>query len=163
MTRRALLLSALVLIPSSTNAKSPLDGVWRITQVVTTGANAVTITNPQPGLVIFAQGHYSWMSANGEKPRTASPAPKDPASLTDAEKLARYEEWTPFTANSGTYSTEGSTLTRHVLVAKNVNVMTAATPQVQSFEIEGDTLYIIQRSAPGQPVSETRTKFTRVR
>jgi hypothetical protein len=39
--------------------------------VVTTGANAETISNPQPSVVIFARGHYSWVSVGGSKPRPA--------------------------------------------------------------------------------------------
>jgi hypothetical protein len=167
MNSRVVLLTLSLLVPTvasaQANAGSPLDGVWKITQVVTTGANAATVANPQPGLVIFSHGHYSWVSVNGTTPRTASPAPKDPAKPTDADKLARYGEWNPFTANSGTYATTGSTLTRNILVAKNVGVMSAKTPTVAQFTIEGDTLWIITKSAAGQPVSETRTKLTRVR
>jgi hypothetical protein len=161
------LLSIFALVPAvsfaQSNAGPPLEGVWKITQILTRGANPVTIANPQPGLLIFAHGHYSWVSVNGDKPRTASPAAKDPANMTDAEKLARFAEWSPFTANSGTYATKGATLTRNILVAKNVSVMSASTPVVQQFTVEGDTLWLITTAPAGQPANETRTKFTRVR
>jgi hypothetical protein len=165
MTSRAVLLTAFVLISvvvSAQTTTSPIDGVWKIAEVVTTGANAATVTSPQPGLLIFARGHYSWVSVGGTTPRQQSAAPKDPDKLTDAEKVARYDEWNPLTANSGTFATKGSTLTRQVQVAKNVSVMNAKTPQVHEFKIDGNTLLLIQKSAAGQPASETRTKLTRV-
>ena len=164
MTNRAVVLSLLLLIPGIAQSQTPsIEGVWRITEVVTTGANAVTNANPQQSLIIFARGHYSWINLNGTATRTQSPTAKDPAKLTDAEKLARYEEWLPLTAQAGTYETKGSTLTRRALVAKNVGAMNAKNPNVQDFKIEGDTLWLTGRSAAGQPASETRTKFTRVR
>jgi hypothetical protein len=165
MTSRAVLLTAFVLVSAVVSAQtvtSPLDGVWKITEVVTTGANAATVTSPQPSLLIFARGHYSWLSVGGATPRTQSPAAKDPAKLTDAETAARYAEWNPFTANSGTFETKGSTLSRRLLVAKNVGAMTAKNPQVHEFKIEGNTLWLVQKSAASQPASETRTKLTRV-
>ena len=141
-----------------------LDGVWRVAEVTTTGANAATNTSPQPSLVIFANGYYSYLSVNGTQARPTVPPPKDPANWTDAEKLARYEQWNPFTAQSGTYEAKGTTLTRKAIVAKNVNVMTAAAPNVQEFKLEGNsTLWLITKSAAGQPVSETRTKLVRVK
>jgi hypothetical protein len=167
MTRRAVLLTLFMLVPvvatAQANVASPIDGVWKISEVVTTGANAATVASPQPSLLIFARGHYSWVSVNGTTPRTQSPAVKDPAKLTDAEKLARYAEWNPFTANAGTFETKGTTLTRRLLVAKNVGVMNAKDPTVHEFKIEGNTLWLVQKSAAGQPASETQTKFTRVR
>ena len=166
MTSRAALLTLLVLFPvvasAQANATSPIDGVWKISEVVTTGANAGTVTNPQSSLLIFARGHYSWVSVNGTTPRIQSPAAKDPAKLSDAEKAARYAEWASFTANSGTFETKGNTLTRRLLVAKNVGAMNAKSPTVQEFKLEGKTLWLVQKSAAGQPASETRTKLTRV-
>jgi hypothetical protein len=166
MTSRAALLTLFLLLPvlasAQATAASPIDGVWQIAEVTTTGANAATVTSPQPSLLIFARGHYSWVSVNGTSPRTQSAAAKDPASLTEAEKTMRYAEWNPFTANSGTFTTKGNTLTRRLLVAKNVGAMNATNPTVQEFKLEGTTLWLVQKSAAGQPVSETRTKLTRV-
>ena len=53
-------------------------------------------------------------------------------------------------------------MTRRPLVAKNVAVMTTNPPIVQEFKLEGKTLWLVTKSAAGQPVSETRTKLTRV-
>lgn len=143
-------------------AASPIDGVWKVAEVLTTGANASTNSSPQPSLVIFTRGHYSYISLNGASPRPAVPPAKDPAKLTDAEKLARYEDWSPLTANAGTFEIKGTTLTRHLMVAKNSGLMRNPTPSVSEFKLEGNTLWLTSKSAAGQPASETRTKLVRV-
>ena len=145
---------------ASAQSAPSLPGAWRVTEVIVTGANASTNSSPQPSLYIFTRQHYSILSVGGTTARKAAAAPKDPARLTDAEKLAQYELWNPFTANSGTYQVNGTTLTTRPLVAKNPGVMGGT--QTREFKIEGTTLTLIQKSAAGQPASETRTKLTRV-
>ena len=147
-----------------TSAQAPsLQGVWRVSEIVVTGANASTNTSPQPGLYVFTKQHYSIVTVNGTAARKDVSPAKDPAKLTDAEKVARYDIWNPFTANSGTYEVKGNTLTTKPLVAKNPGVMTAqGTGQTREFTIDGKTLTLVQKSAAGQPVSETRIKLTRV-
>src|SRR4051812_3816047 len=66
-----------------------IDGVWKTTDVVITGANPLTIHSPQESLTIFSHGHYATVSNQGEKPRTASAPLATPGKPTDAEKLAR--------------------------------------------------------------------------
>src|SRR5215469_4593283 len=78
-------------------AKS-FEGVWKVTRVVKTGANASTDTHPQPSLTIFYRGYYSVIRDNSSEPRKQSPEAKDPTKLTAAEKIAKYDEWAPFTA-----------------------------------------------------------------
>jgi hypothetical protein len=168
MTYRVLAATLLIVAPTLASAQvtskpSPVEGVWKITEVVTTGANAATNASPQPSLVIFAMGHYSMLSIGGTTARTAVTPPKDPANATDAEKIAYYEHWRPFSANSGTYEVKGTTMTRRPMVAKNHSVMTAETPTVVEFKVEGNTLWLTSKSAAGQPESQTRTKLTRVR
>lgn len=137
-----------------------LQGAWRVTEVVVTGANASTNSSPQPGLYVFTRQHYSIITVGGTTARKSPPAPKDPAKPTDAEKLAQYDVWNPFTANSGTYQVAGNTLTTRPLVAKNPGVMGGT--QTREFKIDGNTLTLIQKSPAGQPASETRTKLTRL-
>lgn len=145
---------------ASAQSTPSLVGAWRVTEVVVTGANASTNSSPQPGLYIFTRGHYSVLTVGGTTARKSPAAPKDPARLTDAEKLAQYEVWNPFTANSGTYQVTGSTLTTSPMVAKNPGVMGGT--QTREFRIDGNTLTLIQKSAAGQPAGETRTKLTRL-
>jgi hypothetical protein len=166
--RRVVLLSVTLALASAvlfaqSPAASSIEGVWKIAEVVTTGANALTNNKPQASLVIFARGHYSHININGTQPRPKFARAKDPAKLTDAEKIARYEQWNPLTANAGTYEVKGTSMTRRPLVAKNETVMTTDPPIVQEFKLEDNTLWLITKSAPGQPTSETRTRLTRVR
>lgn len=142
-------------------ATPSLQGGWRVTEIVQTGANAATNKNPQPSLYMFTKQHYSIMTVNGTAARKDFGAPRDPLKLTDAEKGARYVAWDAFTANSGTYQVSGSMLTTRPVVAKNPGVMTGPAA-VREFRIQGNTLTLIQKSAAGQPVSETRTTLTRL-
>ena len=138
-----------------------LQGVWRVTEIVVTGADAATNKSPQPGFYVFTRQHYSIITVDGTAPRKDFGTPKDPAKLTDAEKMARYEVWDAFTANSGTYQVSGNTLTTRPVVAKNPGVMKGPVA-TRDFRIVGNTLTLTQKSAAGQPASETRTTLTRV-
>lgn len=140
----------------------PLEGVWKITEVTTTGASPSTISNPQPSLIIFTKRHYSFTSVNSEGPRPTFAHAKDPNKLTDAEKIARYEQWSPFAANAGTYDVKGTTLTRRPLVAKNETVMAQNFSIKSEFKLDGNTLWLTTKSMPGQPAGEMRQKLRRV-
>jgi hypothetical protein len=163
--RATLALTAAICLSAASAAAQPsansVEGVWKVTSAVATGANPVTNTSPQPSLYIFARGHYANVADNGRAARTAVTF-ADPAKPTDAEKLAKYDEWAPIGAQAGTYEVKGSTLIRHPIVAKNVG---ALTPPDQSSEITvtGDTLVITTKSPPGQPAREQRLTLTRVR
>jgi hypothetical protein len=148
-------------------AKNKIEGVWKVVEVIVPVANpagkdsTTKVSNPQPGLIIFTKGYYSVMVVRGRQPRTAVAPPKDSLKLTDDEKIARFEEWDTFIANSGTYEIKGSTLIRHPIVAKNVNVMTKETPNVSEFKLEGtNTLWL--NPTPDRSATEPRVKLTRV-
>jgi len=148
-------------------AKSKLEGVWRVTEVIVPVANpagkdsTMKVSNPQPGLVIFTRGYYSIMAIRGAQPRAAVAQPKDSLKLTDDEKIARFEEWNTFVANSGTYEIKGSALIRHPIVAKNVSVMTKETPNVSDFRLEGtNTLWL--NPTPDRLATEPKVRLTRV-
>jgi hypothetical protein len=134
-------------------AKS-FEGVWKITKVVRTGANAVTDTRPQPSLLIFYRGYYSIVRDAAGGPRAASPAPKNPATLTDQEKLARYSEWEPFRASAGTYEVKGNRLITHNVIAKQAKGMTAT--EEATFKLDGGTFMV-------GPTDGTEMIYTRVR
>ena len=112
--------------------------------------------------MIFTRGHYSLLSVNGTEPRPKFPPAKDPTKLTDAEKIARFEQWNLFSANSGTFEIKGTTLTRRPIVAKNEQVM-ANPPITEEVQMDGNDLWITAKSAPGQPASEIRARLTRVK
>jgi hypothetical protein len=167
MSLRTIVLGMLVAAISvtahaQTKGKSPIEGVWKVAEVqVIGGQNPRTISSPQPGLYIFTNGHYSIMTITGDKPRTAIPQGTAGTPATDADKIALYDHWAPFTANSGTYTIKGTTLTTKPLVAKNEGVM-QGPGQTREFKIEGNTLWLIAQPAAGQKGAETRTKLTRV-
>ena len=158
------LVAALLLVATSVQARAQatatLQGAWRVTEVVVTGANAETNTSPQPGLYLFMKKHYSLTTVNSMAPRKNFGAAGDPNKLTDPEKIARFEVWDEFSANAGTYEVSGNTITAHPVVAKNPAVMGPAI--TREFRIEGNTLTLIRKSAAGQPASVTTTKLTRV-
>ena len=137
-----------------------IQGAWRVTEVTVTGAGAQSIKNPQPTLYLFTKQHYSIMTVNGDAPRKPVPNEAVPGKMTDAEKIARYEAWAPFTANSGTYQVSGASLTTRPMVAKSPSVM--GTTQTREFKIEGNTLTLITKSAAGQPASQQTTRLTRI-
>jgi len=155
--------------PGFTQKKNQLDGVWKVVEVTIPGAirspsssmKDTTIGNPQPGLLIFTKGYYSVNVLRGTQPRSAVEAAKDPNNLTDAEKLARFDEWQPLVANSGTYETKGSTIVRHPVVAKSVEVMNARDPLTQEFKIEGNSTLFLNPT-PEHAKTEPRIKLIRV-
>jgi ABC-type Fe2+-enterobactin transport system substrate-binding protein len=143
--------------------KSQLEGVWKVTEVVPPASTAnekpTSITTPQPGLIIFTKGYYSGMAVTANQPRTAAAAAKDPSNLTDAEKIARFEQWAPFIANAGTYDVKGSILTLNAMVAKNPDMM--STAQTWEFKFEGaNTFWLIPPA--DRATTSPRVKFTRL-
>jgi hypothetical protein len=167
MLYRPLVIALSLAVPTGGSApqpprNTPLQGVWKIVEMTTTGAKASTISNPQPSLVIFTKEHYSYLSVNSEQPRPQLSPAKDPNNLTDAEKIDRYEQWNRFTANAGTYEVKGTTLIRHPLVAKNETVMAKNSSLESEFKFEGNTLRVITKSPAGQPAGELRIKLRRV-
>ena len=145
--------------------KNQLEGVWKVTEVVVPTSNpaekGTTITSPQPGLLIFTRGYYSGMAVTSDKPRAAFAPAKDPHNLTDAEKIARYEQWNSFIANAGTYEVKGSTLTMHAMVAKNEERMTSAATVTFEIKLEGsNTFWLIPPS--DRATTDPRVKLTRL-
>ena len=134
-----------------------LEGVWQVTKVVQAG---VVNTNPQPSLYIFSRGYYSALRVNGGEPRVQAPAPKDPAHLTDAEKIALYNEWAPYAASAGTYEVKGNTMINHNVVAKMARAM-AITEEAIISNFDGNSF--VARPKPGNPNSDRQTTYTRIK
>lgn len=139
--------------------KSPVEGVWKVAEVVAPGGE--TISNPQPGLMIFTKGYYSQLFLRGTAPRPAVEQAKDPQKLTDAEKIALFEQWRPFTANAGTFEIKGTTLSMKAVVAKSAQLMAEQRPREVTFKLEGtNTLWII--GPAGATESPRKLKLTRL-
>ena len=153
-------------VSAQSSTKKPIEGAWKVTEIVVTGTDASNVTNPQPGLIIFARKHYSAMWVPGNQPRSLFKG-EDP---TSEEKIAAYDS---FVANSGTYEVAGATLTLHPMVARSPNFMAGGVSKFQ-LRIEGTTLWLTQKNtdlslstgnrvAPSSgPASETRLKLSRV-
>ena len=134
---------------------SALQGAWTITEVsVTTPDTSWTEANPQPGLYIFLEPHYSTLIVQGSEPRELFS--DDP---TDAELLAA---WSPFIANSGTYEVSGTTLTVRPLVAKQPNAMSDDS-FTYTYQVEGDTLRLTFSAAWAPEGGEIRYTLARRR
>jgi len=163
MKRRALTIGLVLLAASASFAqtKTPFEGVWRMSEEILPGANAATTLDPQSSLIIFTRGYYTEVFVMRGQPRVPAPAPRDPQNLTDAEKIARYEQWRPFASNSGSYEIKGSTLIRSVIVSKNVNLMTRRLPHIQKFRFEdANTLWLMP--IPEEAAIEPRIKLMRL-
>ena len=161
-----LLLLFSTMLSAQGTAKKPIEGVWKVVEIVVTGAGASTSSSPQPSLLILTQGHYSQVGVLGDKPRTLYKA-EEP---TNAEKVAAFDS---FFGNAGTYEVSGSTLTIHPIIARNPNFMAGGFEKYQ-FRLEGNNLWLTDKSSDtsyrigprvvpsSAPASETRTKYVRV-
>jgi hypothetical protein len=136
-----------------------IQGVWKVTQVKTTGANAQTIANPQPGLYFFTASHYAIMIVQGDKPRPDVPLAETNNMTADQLRAA----WGPFTANAGTYELAGDTLTTKAIVAKNEGVMKTGNFRTSVVKLEGKTLTITTKASDSGPAQNpTTTTLTRI-
>jgi hypothetical protein len=132
-----------------------LQGAW----VLTSTANPAGEVNsePQAGLFVFTETHYSMMFVNGAEPRQQF-AGDDP---TDAELLAAYRS---IIANSGRYEMNGDKITYRAYVAKNPNYM-GGWPENETtvtVRIEGDTLTWTWPSPDDPPLPGGQMTFRRV-
>jgi hypothetical protein len=139
-----------------------IEGAWKVTHVEITGANPLSVTNPQESLYLYSHGHYALVQVTGEGPRTAAAPLKTPGKPTDAEKLARYEEWAPFGAQAGSYVLKGTKLTRTPIVAKGAAAVKDG-PYDLEVKVTGDTMVQTGHAPAGQPARETKLTLTRVK
>ena len=154
----ALVLAVGVSIGGQTKPHS-LQGAWKVVQVTTTGADARTISSPQPGLYLFTAKHYAVVAVQGDQPRPNIPPGE--ADKATAEQLRA--TWGPFTANAGTYELSGETLITKPMVAKNPGIMQGGSGLTFSVKLEGDSVTVVTKTGPNGPVQNpTTVKLTRV-
>ena len=115
---------------------NPLVGAWKVTEI--DDVNKPPITNPQPGLYVFTEQHYSFLRINGTAPLPAYPSN---AKATDADKVAVFDM---IFVNSGTYTVTGNMLATKVLVAKSAFVL-GSNAQYE-FAVNGKELVLTQKS-----------------
>ena len=137
-----LALCVLTIPTALAQAKGPLMGAWKVTEIANPG-NA-PLTSPQPGLYIFTEKHYSAVRLNGTKP-LPSYASNDAA--TDAEKVASFDT---LYVNAGGYAITGNMLTLSPMVAKSAFAMGAGRTVQYEFTVNGDSLTLVQKpNGPG--------------
>ena len=141
--------------------ESPLVGAWRITEFSFASPDtSLTISDPQPSLMIFLTSHYSQMYVPGNEPRELFSGDEPVVGAlepTDAEVLTAFDS---FIANSGTYEVSGSTITTRPTVAKNPNFMAGGSLSY-TYRVEGDTLWLTL-NLPWDPDSENNFTLTRL-
>ena len=149
-------LAVVIFLPLTAQAQSSaLQGAWTITEVsVTTPDTSWTEANPQPGLYIFLERHYSTLIVPGSEPRELFS--DDPP---DAARLAAFSR---FIANSGTYEVSGTTLTVRPLVAKQPEAM-SDNSFTYTYRVEGDTLRLTLSTAWAPEGGEIRYTLARRR
>ena len=133
-------------------------GVWKITQVTTTGSNARTNTNPQPSIRIFTARHFSVTDVTAEKPRPDLPPPDK---RTDKQIRDVIEG---FQARAGTYELKGNELVYQLSVTMVPNYMKAGVTLTSTVRFEGNnTVYLTSKTDPNGPVANPSTiKLTRI-
>ena len=146
MTLLVLSAVAVTISGQSSATGNPLVGAWRVTETV--DANGSAITNPQPGLYIFAKQHYSFARIQGAKPLPNYPS-NDKA--TEADKAAVFNA---LYLNTGTYTVTGNTLATRAMVAKSAFAIGGAGNQYE-FAVTGNTLVLTQKPS-GAVIKLTR-------
>ncbi|HTP33540.1 MAG TPA: hypothetical protein VMJ75_15280 [Candidatus Acidoferrales bacterium] len=137
-------------------ARGPLAGVWQVVERSTSGPRAATNSNPQPGLFLFTEKHYSIVYDHSDTPRPDV----DFSTASDAEKLAVLM---PMQAQSGTYEISGATVTLHPVVVMITRYLHSGYSPKFTFQVEGKTLVMTQIQSPNGPVANpVTTKLTRV-
>ena len=153
------LVDAPLLSQSKAASQETIQGVWRITEVTTTGPNASENSSPQPSLYIFTARHYSLIRVNGTTARPDLPQGQQ-ATATAAQLLA---VWAPLTAQSGTYEVAAGKLTTRPVVAKNTFTMAPDVFTTSSYKLDGATLTIIgERNQTGPIANPTTWKLMRI-
>ena len=151
---------AVLLTPSGLEGQTAaqgLEGAWQVTELVTTGPGARTISSPQPGLLLFTGRYYSYTLVTGDRPR-----PNLPRGVPTAEQLIMV--WNPFSANAGTFELSGNTMTRRPLVSKSPDAMAPGAFNEYTFRVSADTLWLTTARTEGGPaMNPTTVRYIRVR
>ena len=135
-----------------------LEGAWRVVEVVSSGPEGTrTLIDPQPGLLLFTGGYYSYTLVNGDQPR---PAPQ--GGLATAEQLLA--AWGPFAANAGTFGVEGDRMIRRPIVAKSPDAMGPGVFNEYTFRVSADTLWVTTVGTETGPArNPTTVRYLRAR
>lgn len=118
---------------STTDDGQGLIGTWLITETSRTTADSSWVNeNPQPGVYIFTERHFSLMLIPGDSARADWPA--DP---TPEQRLAAFEN---FVADAGSYEATDTLITMRNIIAKLPWAMNLGGGGPYRYSISGDTL-----------------------
>lgn len=110
-----------------------LVGAWRIVEATrVTPDSSWTNHDPQPGLYIFTDRHFSIMLIPGDSVRQDI--------LPDATPGQRLAAFDDFIADAGTYEATDTLLTMRNMIAKIPDVMSSGAGGPYRYWISGDTL-----------------------
>ena len=150
--RQALIVVTFVLsmfVPLTAAAQS-LVGVWTIEETAVSGGDNPGTFTGRPGTLIFTERHFSQVVSRGIATGNG-PRPKRSENPTDAERLASV---TRFYAGSGTYTLDGSALTRRMSIAMNPNNIDATTMSEVRFEGDDTVWHTFHPNVNGRPLSD---------
>jgi hypothetical protein len=155
---RLFILTLLAVTVLSVSAQAQkIEGVWKITEVTTTGDGGSTKQATQPSMFLFTKKHYSIIYVSSDSPRDMS----DPSKM-NADQL-RDVFIKSFVANAGTYDVKAGKITFHPVVAKSPGYMQSGNWVMQSFTISGNNLMLTSESTQAGPSKNPATfKLTRV-
>jgi len=146
--------------PAAQAKQGALQGVWQTVEVRLSGAEARTITipEPRPNLIILSARHYSRVEVQAEGPRTAL------ADVAKANGDQLRAVWGPFVGEAGTYEvTATNEITMRPIAAKNPAAMVPGAFITYSFKRDGDTLWVTQqRNQNGAFANPVTIKAVRV-
>jgi hypothetical protein len=113
-SRVGLLFVALLACCGQTNSvKNPLAGTWTVSEIVFKGPDGEKrIADPQPGLLIFSDQHYSFVWTPTDEARTPFQSFTEP---TLEEIQAAFNS---IIVNAGEYEVTGSTITTRPVVSR---------------------------------------------
>jgi hypothetical protein len=120
---------------------NPLEGVWSLT-ASDPGDGSPAIDPSQPGLYVFAEGHYSAVYAPGAEPRIPSETSFQP---TAEEMVAQHES---IIVNAGSYTISGSTVTFHPIIAKSPGFVGGHA--TSEYRVDGDLLTLSWQTIIGE-------------
>lgn len=154
----AFLITAVLSASAFAQSRQGIEGVWRISEITTTGPDGSTKPGTQPSMYLFTKKHYSIIYVSSDAPR---------AVLSDVKTASAEELRTVFVdsfiANAGTYELKAGKLTTRPMVAKSPGYMQAGTYATSSVKINGNTMTMVSESSNSGPAANPTTiKFTRV-
>jgi hypothetical protein len=123
-----------------------LKGVWRFTEVTTTGPEPRTLPT-QPGFLFFDDHYFSLIQVVAEKARPELPS----GAFNELPDKTIADAARAFAARAGTYEIVGGELRTKNLVAMSPNQMKAGAFANFTFKLDGNTLWLTLKDTSGAP------------